>query len=67
MKLFVKPKDKIKNWDFPKIHTHMHATRDIRLKGALHHMSTRLFEHFHGPIRKWVQLRTNNKDIWDQV
>ncbi|KIP01685.1 hypothetical protein PHLGIDRAFT_80257, partial [Phlebiopsis gigantea 11061_1 CR5-6] len=65
--LFVKPKDKVKSWNFPKVHTHAHATRDICLKGVLMHMSTRISEGLHGPVRNWVKERTNNQNIWDQV
>ncbi|KAI0337232.1 hypothetical protein BDW22DRAFT_1340223 [Trametopsis cervina] len=57
-----------KNWNgIIKAHTHIHATRDIRLKGVMRNMDTRVFEKFHGPLRTAYKLQTNFKDVEKQL
>ncbi|KAJ3721171.1 hypothetical protein C8R42DRAFT_670007 [Lentinula raphanica] len=56
-----------KNWNFIKLHYHMHLFDDIEDKGILKGMSTMPNEKLHGPIRKIYLNRTNFKDIGDQI
>ena len=57
-----------KDWDgIIKVHTHLHAARDVRLKGVLSNMDTKTSERLHGPLRKAYQLQTNFKNIEGQV
>lgn len=57
-----------KNWDgIIKVHSHLHASRDIRLKGVMANMDTKASEKLHGPLRKAYQMQTNFKKIEGQV
>ncbi|GJE85101.1 hypothetical protein PsYK624_011780 [Phanerochaete sordida] len=53
-------KEKAKSWDFPKMHAQKHGVPDIKAKGVIQHMSTRLSEKVHGPIRKWVVTKIDH-------
>jgi hypothetical protein len=60
--------DDAKDWDtIIKVHTHLHATRDIRLKGAMLNMDSKTFERLHAPLRKAYQTQTNFKNVEGQV
>ncbi|KIK69151.1 hypothetical protein GYMLUDRAFT_152168 [Collybiopsis luxurians FD-317 M1] len=56
-----------KNWNFIKLHYHMHLFDDIEDKGILKGMSTMPNEKLHGPIRKIYLNHTNFKDIDNQI
>ncbi|KAI0814934.1 hypothetical protein BC629DRAFT_1279974, partial [Irpex lacteus] len=57
-----------KDWDgIIKVHTHLHASRDIRLKGVIANMDTKASEKLHGPLRKAYQMQTNFKNIEGQL
>ncbi|KAI0091220.1 hypothetical protein BDY19DRAFT_934569 [Irpex rosettiformis] len=57
-----------KDWDgIIKVHSHLHASRDIRLKGAMINMDTKTSERLHGPLRKAYQMRTNFKQVEGQL
>ncbi|KAG1771113.1 hypothetical protein EV702DRAFT_1181527 [Suillus placidus] len=55
------------DWDFPKAHLWKHATRDIRMKGAVRNYSTRPNEKLHGPLKEAYERQSNGKDIADQI
>lgn len=56
-----------KNWQFLKMHLHVHLLNDIRNKGCLAGQSTHDFEKRHGNLRKIYLRQTNFKDIADQI
>ena len=57
----------VKNWNFPKNHSHSHVIDDIFAKGVTRNYSTRPNESMHGYIR-WIYLwMTNFKQIEGQV
>lgn len=57
-----------KDWDeIIKVHSHLHASRDIRLKGVMANMDTKASEKLHGPLRKAYQMQTNFKNVEAQV
>lgn len=60
-------KDKKKNWNFPKAHTHIHMFQDILRKGATRNFNTKVNEKGHGPIKDWYKYQTNFKNVDDQV
>ncbi|KAG1874106.1 hypothetical protein C8R48DRAFT_745988 [Suillus tomentosus] len=55
------------DWDFPKAHLWKHATRDIRMKGAVRNYSTRPNEKLHGPLKEAYEHQSNGKDVADQI
>ncbi|KAF8240509.1 hypothetical protein L208DRAFT_1092878, partial [Tricholoma matsutake] len=57
----------IKNFNFPKMHAHMHVSDHILEKGVTAVYSTKLFERLHSPLKKWYQLQSNFKNIAPQV
>ena len=59
--------DHLKDWNFPKIHTHKHLFEDIIDKGATRNYNTKPSEKLHGPIKYAYLLRTNKKNIASQV
>lgn len=59
--------EKSKNWNFPKAHLHRHAFPDIKGKGAQRNFNTKPNEKMHGPIKKSYLLRTNFKNVAQQV
>ncbi|KAI0796362.1 hypothetical protein BC629DRAFT_1734435 [Irpex lacteus] len=57
-----------KDWDgIIKVHSHLHASRDIRLKGVMANMDTKTSEKLNGPLRKAYQMQTNFKNIEGQL
>lgn len=57
-----------KDWDgIIKMHSHLHASRDIRLKGVMANMDTKSSEKLHGPLRKAYLMQTNFKNVESQV
>lgn len=57
-----------KSWDgIIKVHSHIHAIRDIRTKGVLRNMDTKPSEKFNGPLRKWYLMQTNFRNVESQV
>ena len=57
-----------KDWDgIIKVYTHLHASRDVRLKGVLSNMDTKISERLHGPLHKAYQMQTNFKNVEGQV
>ncbi|PSR71516.1 hypothetical protein PHLCEN_2v12599 [Hermanssonia centrifuga] len=59
-------KQKIKNWNFIKIHSHVHAADDIRAKGVSRNYNTKPNEKSHGRLKDAYQ-RTNFKNIEGQI
>ncbi|KAI0092164.1 hypothetical protein BDY19DRAFT_928654 [Irpex rosettiformis] len=56
-----------KDWNFIKIHSHTHAARDIRLKGALNNMDTKPNEKLNGAMREAYHKQTNFKNVEAQL
>lgn len=56
-----------KNWNFPKAHTHKHLFDDVQAKGVTRNYSTKPNEKLHGPLKRSYALRTNFKDVANQV
>ncbi|KAI0777095.1 hypothetical protein BC629DRAFT_1736243 [Irpex lacteus] len=57
-----------KDWDgIIKMHSHLHASRDIRLKGVMANMDTKSSEKLHGPLRKAYLMQTNFKNVESQL
>ncbi|KAI0700634.1 hypothetical protein BC835DRAFT_1411979 [Cytidiella melzeri] len=57
-----------KDWDsIIKVHTHLHATRDIRLKGTMINMDTKTSERLNAPLRKAYLMQTNFKNVEGQL
>lgn len=50
-----------KNWNFPKIHTHLHAPADIRAKGVTRNYNTKPSEKAHGSLKQAYKRQTNFK------
>ncbi|KAI9445866.1 hypothetical protein H4582DRAFT_2069128 [Lactarius indigo] len=44
--------EKVKDWNFPKMHALVHGFDDIEAKGASRNYNTKPNEKFHGPLRK---------------
>ncbi len=59
-------KQKLKSWNFIKIHSHVHAADDIRAKGVTRNYSTKPNEKSHSRL-KAAYRRTNFKSIEKQV
>ncbi|KAI0684868.1 hypothetical protein BC835DRAFT_1291935 [Cytidiella melzeri] len=57
-----------KDWDsIIKVHTHLHATRDIRLKGTMINMDTKTSERLNAPLHKAYLMQTNFKNVEGQL
>ncbi|KAK0500068.1 hypothetical protein EDD18DRAFT_1102263 [Armillaria luteobubalina] len=63
--MLVKPK--VKSWNFPKIHSHKHLVDDIMAKGVTRNYNTKPNEKMHGPLKYAYQLRTNFKEVTEQI
>ena len=46
---------------------HQHLFDDVEAKGATSNTTTKHNEKMHGPLKKAYQLRTNFKDVAEQV
>ncbi|KAG2123498.1 hypothetical protein BD769DRAFT_1628911 [Suillus cothurnatus] len=55
------------DWDFPKVHLWKHATRDIRMKGAVRNYTTRPNEKLHGPLKEAYEHQSNGKKVAEQI
>ncbi|KAI0749834.1 hypothetical protein C8Q80DRAFT_1269641 [Daedaleopsis nitida] len=55
------------SWEFPKGHTYKHAFMDAIMKGVLCHADTRINEALHGPLKISYALRTNFKNVAEQI
>ncbi|KAI0697352.1 hypothetical protein BC835DRAFT_1206783, partial [Cytidiella melzeri] len=54
----------IKNWDgIIKVHSHIHAARDIRMKGVIANIDTKVNEKMNRPVREAYHRQTNFKDV----
>ena len=58
---------KKEHWNFPKAHLHQHLFKDIEAKGVTANTTTKHNEKMHGPLKTAYQLRTNFKNVADQV
>ncbi|KAG1864594.1 hypothetical protein C8R48DRAFT_747876 [Suillus tomentosus] len=56
-----------KSWDFPKYHLGVHLFDDIKAKGVTRNFNTKPNEKVHRPLKKYYQLRTNFKQVADQI
>ncbi|KAK0209572.1 hypothetical protein IW262DRAFT_1468837 [Armillaria fumosa] len=56
-----------KSWNFPKVHSHQHMVDDILRKGVMLNYNTKPNEKMHGPLKDAYQLRTNFKDVAEQI
>ncbi|KAI0674805.1 hypothetical protein C8Q78DRAFT_502219 [Trametes maxima] len=61
------PEDLRKSWNFPKSHIYKHVFSDIRAKGAERNFNTKPNEREHGPLKKAYMLRTNYRDVAEQI
>ncbi|KAI9428775.1 hypothetical protein H4582DRAFT_2091022 [Lactarius indigo] len=59
--------EKVKDWNFPKMHALVHGFDDIEAKGASRNYNTKPNEKFHGPLRKLYLNRTNFKNVVPQI
>ena len=62
-----KPKKGVKNWNFPKIHTHRHAFDDIEAKGVTRNYNTKPNKKLHGLLRNIYHRQTNYRNLAPQV
>ncbi|KAK0457905.1 hypothetical protein IW261DRAFT_1579893 [Armillaria novae-zelandiae] len=56
-----------KSWNFPNVHSHQHLVDDILRKGVTLNYNTKPNEKMHGPLKDAYQLRTNFKDVAEQI
>ncbi len=56
-----------KNWNFPKNHMHQHLFDDIVAKGVTRNYNTKYDEAMHRPLKDSYALRTNFRNIAQQV
>ncbi|PBK82761.1 hypothetical protein ARMGADRAFT_946079 [Armillaria gallica] len=56
-----------KSWNFPKIHSHQHMVNDILEKGVTLNYNMKPNEKMHGLLKDTYQMRTNFKDVAEQV
>jgi hypothetical protein len=56
-----------KDWNFPKMHSHKHTFNDIEAKGVTRNYNTKPNEKLHEPLKDSYKLRTNFKDVANQV
>ncbi|KAK0475603.1 hypothetical protein EDD18DRAFT_1115974 [Armillaria luteobubalina] len=62
------PKEtKIKDWNFPKAHSHQHLFDDIEAKGITLNYNTKPNESMHGSFKESYQRRTNFKNVDEQI
>ncbi|KAH9017439.1 hypothetical protein EDB84DRAFT_1628850 [Lactarius hengduanensis] len=59
--------EKVKDWNFPKMHALVHSFDDIEAKGASRNYNTKPNEKLHGPLRKLYLTRTNFKNVASQI
>ncbi|KAI9432013.1 hypothetical protein H4582DRAFT_2194400 [Lactarius indigo] len=62
-----KTHEKIKSWNFPKMHALVHSFNDIEAKGASRNYNTKPNEKLHGPIKKAYLRQTNFKNVAPQI
>ncbi|KAK0229022.1 hypothetical protein IW262DRAFT_1265390, partial [Armillaria fumosa] len=67
IKLTMLVKPKVKLWNFPKIHSHKHLVDNIMAKGVTQNYNTKPNEKMHRPLKDAYQLRTNFKEVVEQV
>ncbi|PBK85209.1 hypothetical protein ARMGADRAFT_1129662 [Armillaria gallica] len=60
-------KTKVKSWNFLKIHSHQRLVDDIMAKSATQNYNTKTNEKMHGPLKDSYQLRTNFKEVVEQI
>ncbi|KAI9455219.1 hypothetical protein BJY52DRAFT_1122078, partial [Lactarius psammicola] len=58
--------NKVRDWNYPKMHALVHSFNDIEAKGASRNYNTKPNEKLHGPIRK-LYNQTNFKNIASQI
>ncbi|KAG0707969.1 hypothetical protein DFH29DRAFT_979579 [Suillus ampliporus] len=58
---------KDKGWNFPKLHMDVHFFDDIEAKGVTRNYNTKLNEKMHGPLKDSYLLRTNFRNVAEQV
>ncbi|KAJ2911662.1 hypothetical protein MD484_g8754, partial [Candolleomyces efflorescens] len=63
----IKVNKNTKNWNFPKLHTHMHMVRDILGKGATKNFNTKPNEAMHKVLKMFYLFMTNFRDIDEQI
>ncbi|KII83174.1 hypothetical protein PLICRDRAFT_58549 [Plicaturopsis crispa FD-325 SS-3] len=56
-----------KNWNFYKYHSHKHLFEDIVAKGVTRNYNTKPNEKLHGPLKMSYLLRTNFKNVAEQI
>ncbi|KAG1738319.1 uncharacterized protein EDB91DRAFT_1237726 [Suillus paluster] len=66
-KYMSKSGSELKNWNFPKHHLAVHLFDDIEAKGVTRNFNTKPNEKAHRPLKKSYQLRTNFKQVADQI
>ncbi|KAF6744235.1 hypothetical protein DFP72DRAFT_1095451 [Ephemerocybe angulata] len=54
-------------WLFPKMHLHMHMTRDILAKGVTRNYTTKTFETLHRALKEFYLWMTNFRDVDEQI
>ncbi|KAG1781489.1 hypothetical protein EV702DRAFT_1041997 [Suillus placidus] len=57
----------LKNWNFPKHHLAVHLFDNIKAKGVTRNFNTKPNEKAYRPLKRSYQLRTNFKQVADQV
>ncbi|KAI9443747.1 hypothetical protein BJY52DRAFT_1206738 [Lactarius psammicola] len=58
--------NKVRDWNYPKMHALVHSFDDIEAKGASRNYNTKPNEKLHSPIRK-LYNRTNFKNVASQI
>ncbi|KAK0473824.1 hypothetical protein EDD18DRAFT_1368489 [Armillaria luteobubalina] len=58
---------KIKDWNFPKAHSHQHLFDDIEAKGVTLNYNTKPNESMHGSFKESYQRHTNFKNVDEQI
>ncbi|KAG2034409.1 hypothetical protein BDR03DRAFT_1067511, partial [Suillus americanus] len=56
-----------KNWNYPKLHMDLHIFDDVKAKGATWNYNTKPNEKMHGSLKDLYLLRTNFRDVAEQV
>ena len=59
--------EKVKDWNFPKMHMLVHSFDHIKEKGASRNYNTKPNEKLHGPLKKSFAKKTNFKNVASQV
>ncbi|KAH9953929.1 hypothetical protein BC827DRAFT_1280060 [Russula dissimulans] len=57
----------VKSWNFPKMHALVHSFDDVKAKGASCNYNTKPNEKLHGPLKKLYSMRTNFKNVAEQI